>query len=577
MPDLTDSRVADAVEITTGGSHGSGTNLHNTYIVKEGITPVGQYGDHVAFHDANSNTGMQTIDNFTSDSYIIENLSTAYVQIMDNGWLLGGEQFNTQNDTLYIKSTPNGYTFFFDVLSSDSLSEVVNDGFNYSDEGFSERLYIYDNNDPNIGTNNARGIELFSLYIDPITGNYSGKAQMEKIRIGDNIIDVSKLTQIQTRVQSWLDYKYNTTNSFNYWTVGSFKTMGSSVGTDEATADEWADLLKIYRGEEVTIGETHYDAIDLTAPLGLTDQYSASELTFTKSGNDLVISHGNDSETMTGYFADDKNTTVTTFNSETGIYEISEIKNVPLVNNFEPGCGTVHITLGDQQTVLNFIEGDNNSYSATITPDSGTLLITRICYIGGSKKTDKIYIDDYFAGDNKDNGRGKVFFESTSEDRVALETAVGCDAAPSEDHIIISKSRSVSGDVTGTFLGEWLNGGTSADTIRGAEGDDYIWGKKGNDVLYGDEGNDILQGGAGDDTLYGGSGSNQFLYEENFGSIGNDVIKDATKNDHIYFNTDEDIDIANFTYNRVGNNLVINLPGEENITIENHFAEYANN
>ena len=576
------SRVAEPVEITTGGSHGSGTNLHNTYIVKEEITPVSQYGDHIAFHDANSNTGMQTIDNFTSDSYIIENLSTAYVQIMDNGWLLGGEQFNTQNDTLYIKSAPNGYTFFFDVLSSGALSDVLDDGFEYSDEGFSERLYIYDNNDSNIGTNNARGIELFSLYIDPITGDYSGKAQMEKIRIGNNLIDVSKLSQVQTRVQAWLDYKYNTTNSYNYWTVGSFKTMGSSLDTEDATSAEWAELLKIYRGEAVTIGETHYDAIELTSPLGLTDQYSASELTFTKSGNDLVISHGNDSETMTDYFADTKNTTITTFNSETGIYEITELSNLDVVYDFEPGCGTVHLSLGDLQynTVLNFVEGARqNAYSATINPNTGVLQITRITYLDDNttKKTDYIYIDDYFAGDNKDNVKGKVFFESTSEDRVALETAIGCDAAPAENHIILSKSRSVSGDATGTFLGEWLNGGTSADTIRGGEGDDYIWGKKGNDVLYGDEGNDILQGGAGNDVLYGGAGSNQFLYEEEFGNIGNDTIKDATKNDHIYFNSEDNIDIANFTYNRVGDNLVINLPEEENITIENHFTEYANN
>ena len=570
---MIDSRIADVTEITEGGNVKSQTNLHNTYVIKDGVTA------NVNISDVNSATDVQTIENITSDSYIVEDLSDAYVWVEDYG-KVGTEQINTPNDTLYIKSVPNGYTFFFDVLSSASLSEVVNDEFSYADEGFRKGLYVYDNNDPNIMIKNTgKGVFFKNVYIEPQTHEYTDNGRMEKIRIGDNLFDLTKFSTVQSRVQAWLDDKYNSTGSFNYWTVNTFLSAGSSAGTEEATAEEKEQLLKIYRGEEVTIGETHYDAIDLTTDLGLTDQYSASELTFTKSGDDLVISHGADSETKTGFFADALNTTVTTFDSESGIYKINEVADLNMTYDFEVGCGDVHITLGDRQAILSFVEGyRQNTYSAVINPDTGVLQIQRITFLEdrSTKKIDNIYIDDYFSGDNQDNGKGKVFFESTSEDRVALELAIGNNAAPNEDHIItVKSSRSVSGDVTGTFLGDWLKGSNNTDTIRGGEGDDYIQGTKGDDNLYGDEGNDILQGGRGNDNLWGGTGSDQFLYQYNDGSYGEDVIKDATKNDHIYFN-DEDINIANFTYTRDGNNLIIGLPNDESITIENHFTQYNN-
>lgn len=63
-------------------------------------------------------------------------------------------------------------------------------------------------------------------------------------------------------------------------------------------------------------------------------------------------------------------------------------------------------------------------------------------------------------------------------------------------------------ELTGTSLG---------DTLDGGDGDDVLYGQGGNDTLLGGAGNDILVGGTGNDTLTGGAGTDFFWFENGDG------------------------------------------------------------
>jgi Ca2+-binding RTX toxin-like protein len=109
--------------------------------------------------------------------------------------------------------------------------------------------------------------------------------------------------------------------------------------------------------------------------------------------------------------------------------------------------------------------------------------------------------------------------------------------------------------ITGTSLGERLNGSSGADTILGLAGDDTIDGGLGHDYLDGGDGNDTLfltasfdsstiYGGNGNDSLYGGGGDdllsgdagNDYLD----GGAGNDMLYGGVGNDRLYGNAGND-------------------------------------
>ena len=105
--------------------------------------------------------------------------------------------------------------------------------------------------------------------------------------------------------------------------------------------------------------------------------------------------------------------------------------------------------------------------------------------------------------------------------------------------------------ITGTTVGESLDGtdgndeiyllggnddcaaGFGDDVVYGGDGNDFIYGARGfystdvgNDIFYGEGGNDILFGGAGNDTLDGGTGNDTLN-----GGAGNDQLSGGTGND----------------------------------------------
>jgi Ca2+-binding RTX toxin-like protein len=82
----------------------------------------------------------------------------------------------------------------------------------------------------------------------------------------------------------------------------------------------------------------------------------------------------------------------------------------------------------------------------------------------------------------------------------------------------------LSGDAgNDTLYGEWGN-----DTVSGGAGDDYVSGGTGDDALSGDAGNDIIIGDAGNDNIQGGDGNDYVV-----GGDGNDTMYGGAGDDYM--------------------------------------------
>ena len=137
-------------------------------------------------------------------------------------------------------------------------------------------------------------------------------------------------------------------------------------------------------------------------------------------------------------------------------------------------------------------------------------------------------------------------------------------------------------------------GGTGNDMLRGSDGNDLLIGDSGNDRLYGGAGIDTLSGGTGDDYLSGGDGNNTYIYTK---GDGHDVIEDY---ENLYFtnvsnrykyhkwpsyswrtvttHTEaytsnllklQSVNLDEVTFYRNNEDLIVNIDGEESITIKN--------
>jgi Ca2+-binding RTX toxin-like protein len=101
--------------------------------------------------------------------------------------------------------------------------------------------------------------------------------------------------------------------------------------------------------------------------------------------------------------------------------------------------------------------------------------------------------------------------------------------------------------VTGSTVGEALDGWDGKDVLRGDGGDDYLLGLAGNDRLFGGEGNDRLYGYDGNDRMTGDAGSDIFVFS---GVTGKDVIADfdarggGDKQDHLDIRSSETFSIS---------------------------------
>ncbi len=135
----------------------------------------------------------------------------------------------------------------------------------------------------------------------------------------------------------------------------------------------------------------------------------------------------------------------------------------------------------------------------------------------------------------------------------------------------IKFANNVSIDIGAT---SWQTGSSSAETLTGGTGNDWLIGEAGADSLVGGNGNDVLNGGTGNDTLNGGSGSDTYLMDRGFGS---DLIRSAASD---YASTEDKLVFGSSVarnqlwFTRSGNDLSVSIIGTTDAAkVENWFTD----
>jgi len=229
---------------------------------------------------------------------------------------------------------------------------------------------------------------------------------------------------------------------------------------------------------------------------------------------------------------------------------------IDAVEGFRGGIGNDLIVAGDENTLLNGLDGDD-----TLTGGLGNDIL-----YGGSDNDDlsgglgQDFIfggsgdDEIFGGDGDDRLRG-----NSGEDEIYGEDGNDLIVGGSNDDI--------------------LSGGADDDVIKGGTGEDLIYGGTGNDTLFGNENIDDIRGGSGIDTINGGSGNDRLQ-----GNGGNDifVFEVGTGSDQIVdFDQagDDVIDLTDFGFadytdlesniSQSGNHVIIDLGSGDEIILLN--------
>ena len=109
--------------------------------------------------------------------------------------------------------------------------------------------------------------------------------------------------------------------------------------------------------------------------------------------------------------------------------------------------------------------------------------------------------------------------------------------------------------LTGSEVGEGIQGIGGADFLQGMSGNDNLYGGEGNDLLHGNRGRDFLDGGSGNDTLHGGK--------------NNDALSGMYGNDYLYGDFDDDTldggEGNDFQSGNRGNDLLDGGSGEDTL------------
>lgn len=456
---------------------------------------------------------------------------------------------NTPNDTLYIKNAGNaGYQVFFDVYEPGEEGYEIQYGHEHVD------LHIYSKE-----ANGTSGVTIENFFLN---GHYTdGYGQIEQIRIGDKLLDLSTVETIKNNVQNWLVEN------------GYYSTEQVMDGDNEQAKNE---LLALY-----TFSETDILAQDVSGEYNIniiTDNLAVSgnnTLNFNVGCGDKTITLGdNGFSTILNFISDNREGYVS-------IYAISE--------DIANGSVTLTRTTGKP--------GQFGSLTDTIV--------------------DTLTITDYIA-----NGQGKVTFIGTVyKDEEAtnslLEDAIQTTSSKNTGIYFNPPTIAPGEEFLGTWLSERLIGTDYGDIIKGLDNNDSIDGGKGDDELYGGSGNDTIKGGKGSDAIYGGDGDDDINEGSHlagdinviYGGKGNDIINVSGAYDdnevHVYTEDDADkvivsskkgkiylydidsedslqhnpISGAEYSYKRDGQDLIITQTvgtDVQTMTIKDHFTRYEN-
>lgn len=110
--------------------------------------------------------------------------------------------------------------------------------------------------------------------------------------------------------------------------------------------------------------------------------------------------------------------------------------------------------------------------------------------------------------------------------------------------------------------------GQGGDITPGLGGDDTLTGTAGNDVLLAGAGDDVLSGLAGNDRLFGGTGNDTYIYHS-----GQDLITELDGTDKLVFSNGITFNQVASGLTKSGNDLILKVNGsnENSVTLNNFF------
>lgn len=266
-----------------------------------------------------------------------------------------------------------------------------------------------------------------------------------------------------------------------------YDATGSKVGSKvnianvdasqiEATLLEDGRIAITYKFE----GNIYMEIIDVRDDASATG-VSSSDYVVGTIGDDDLVGHGPDFETVSGWDGDD------TLGFGAGGLDTG--------NTFDGGEGndTFDFTAFTGDYDVNLSTG---VFERVAGGSVSTLVSIENISAGGG--------DDILTGDNGDN----VLKGNDGND--ILEGGKGKDT------------------LKGGAGADTLKGGGGKDTLKGGTGADILKGGNGADILKGNGGSDTLSGGKGDDELVGGGGADVFVFAANDGHDTITDFKDGT-------------------------------------------------
>ncbi len=224
--------------------------------------------------------------------------------------------------------------------------------------------------------------------------------------------------------------------------------------------------------------------------------HTRAELTFVVDAQDLLITVGDNSLRILGYFVADQTSGLNfTFETTDEVFTETFVDNTMMV-----AASALAPNFGGDGIVRLGTDDDDDFYEHTDRAD-----VLR-GFAG----------DDFFqsskGADLLDGGAGRdavSYLRSDAAVQVDLATFRGFGGDADGDLLVSIEHVDGSlfdDDLKGTAFRNNLFGNDGDDTLEGRGGDDHLTGDEGDDTLLGGSGNDLLYGGQGDDSLSGGSG-----------------------------------------------------------------------
>ncbi|OHU86659.1 hypothetical protein BET10_18530 [Pseudoalteromonas amylolytica] len=332
------------------------------------------------------------------------------------------------------------------------------------------------------------------------------------------------------------------------------------AGNDIMDGGLGSDTYHYERGDgELTINTRVYqDTPQPKDTLQFGDGISASDLTFSRSANDLIIKlHGGGELRVTGYFwATDIGTLAAIKFADDTHVDLAVVNKIPPVGT-DNGEGISGTSLNDY---IDGRGGDDGLFGHDGDDEIHGGLGDD--YINAGSGNDRLYGEDGddnlqgFAGDDYfDGGTGEDYLKGGDGNDILfggldndnLHGDLGDDdlhGGEGDDYLYAGDGNDqLTGGVGNDYLygqsghdkvdggmgNDRLSGGLGNDEIIGGDGDDRLEGESGDDILLGGTGKDRLDGGDGDDHLEGGNGQDELL-----GGNGNDYLDGGSDRDELY-------------------------------------------